>query len=193
MRGISELRMTVGSRLLWHRGCNDLRPGGFRSDPRFVGQTFVGRGPVAFSGCMGQCASTHSFYAVERPREVRAAWRALLQLLKKEPRVLRFGPSIPIETAKACALIGLHMTAEENAWRSDSGSSASSSSSCEDNVGNDALYVVGLHGSGDTIALFLQDWEVAKVALSCHIALDMLCQEMHEVERRRGGSGSEPV
>ena len=25
-----------------------------------------------------------------------------------------------------------------------------------------------------------QDWELAKVALSCHIALDMLCQEMHE-------------
>ena len=39
------------------------------------------------------------------------------------------------------------------------------------------------------IALFLQDWEVAKVALSCHIALDMLCQELCEVERRRGWFG----
>ena len=38
----------------------------------------MGRGPVAFSGCMGQCASTHSLNQVERPREVRAAWRALL-------------------------------------------------------------------------------------------------------------------
>ena len=47
-------------------------------------------------------------------------------------------------------------------------------------VGNDALFVIGLHGSGDTIALFLQDWEVAEVALSCQKALDMLCQEMHE-------------
>ena len=56
--------------------------------------------------------------------------------------------------------------AEENAWWSDSGSSASSSSSCEDNVGNDALYVIWLHGSADTIALFLQDCEVAKVALT---------------------------
>ena len=40
-------------------------------------------------------------------------------LLKKEPRVLselvRFGPSIPVETVKACALIGLHMTVDENA------------------------------------------------------------------------------
>ena len=57
------------------------------------------------------------------------------------------------------------------------------------NVGNDALFVIGLHGSRDPIALFLQDWEVAKVALSCHTALDTLCQELHEVERRRGWFG----
>ena len=87
-------------------------------------------------------------------------------LLKKEPLVLselvRFLPSIPIEAVKACALIGLHMVIEENSGRSDSGSSVSSSSSDENNVGNDALFVIGPHGSGDTIALFLQDWEVAK-------------------------------
>ena len=59
----------------------------------------------------------------------------------------------------------------------------------ENNVGNDALFVIGLHGSDDTIALFLRDWEVAKVALSCHISLDMLRQEMHEVERRFGWLG----
>ena len=81
------------------------------------------------------------------------------------------------------------MMAEENAWRSDSGSSLSSGGSCEGNVCNDALHIIGLHGSGDTISLFLQDWEVAKVALSCHIALDMMCQEMHEVERTRGWFG----
>ena len=52
-------------------------------------------------------------------------------------------------------------------------------------MSNEAIYVIGLHGSGDAIALFLQDCEVAKVALSCHIALDMLCQGLHEVERRR--------
>ena len=39
-----------------------------------------------------------------------------------------------------------------------------------DNVSNEALYVIGLHGSGDNICLFLQDREVAKVALSSHIA-----------------------
>ena len=43
---------------------------------------------------------------------------------------------------------------------------------------NEALHVIGLYGPGDKISLFLQDWE--KVALSCHMALDMLCQEMHE-------------
>ena len=106
-----------------------------------------------FSGCMGQCASTH--------------------LLKKEPRVLselvRFGPSISAEKMKACALI---VMAEENACRSDSGSSVSSRGSCDGNVGNDALHIIGPHGSADTISLFFQDWEVAKVAFSCHIALD---------------------
>ena len=53
------------------------------------------------------------------------------------------------------------------------------------NVSSEALYVIGLHGSGDRVSRNLQDWEVAKVALSCHIALDMLCQELYEVERRR--------
>ena len=61
-----------------------------------------------------------------------------------------------------------------------------SCSSSENNVGNRALCVVGLHRSGDAIALFLQDWEVAKVASSCRTALDMLCQGLHDVERRRG-------
>ena len=54
------------------------------------------------------------------------------------------------------------------------------------NVNNEALHVIGLHGSGDKIPLCLQDWEMAKVASSCRMALDILCQEMYEVERRRG-------
>ena len=114
-------------------------------------------------------------------------------LLKKEPMVLRelvrFGPSIPVDAVKACALVGLHVMAEEDSWRMDSDSSFSSSSPSENNMINGALFVIGLHGSGDAIAYFLQDWEVAKVALSCHIALDMLSQEMHEADRRRGWFG----
>ena len=35
------------------------------------------------------------------------------------------------------------------------------------------------YGPGDKISLFLQDLELAKVALSCLVALDMLCQEMN--------------
>ena len=56
----------------------------------------------------------------------------------------------------------------------------SSSVSRENNVCNDVLHVSGLHEPGDKISLFLKGWELAKVALSCHMALDMLCQEMHE-------------
>ena len=50
-----------------------MRSGGVGSDA-----TVVGRGPVAFSGCLGYCASTHNLRVVERPREVRAVRRATL-------------------------------------------------------------------------------------------------------------------
>ena len=47
-------------------------------------------------------------------------------LLKTWPMVIRelvrFLPSIPVESVKACALVGLHMMDEENSWQSDSGS-----------------------------------------------------------------------
>ena len=110
-------------------------------------------------------------------------------LLKKEPMVLReLVRNIPVELLKACALIGLHIMIQENSGRSENGCCVSSSSSDENNVGNDALFVIGSHGSGDTIALFLQDC-VVQLALSCHMALDMMCQESSEVERRRGWFG----
>ena len=66
----------------------------------------------------------------------------------------------------------------KHAWYEDE--SVSSSVSRENNVCNDAFHVIGLYGSGDKISLFLKDLELARVALSCHIALDILCQEMHE-------------
>ena len=49
--------------------------------------------------------------------------------------LVRFGSSIPVEAMKACVLVGLHMMAEEDPWRSDSGSSVSSSDSCDDRIG----------------------------------------------------------
>ena len=131
----------------------------------------MGNGLPQF-GCVGQRAFAHTSTHWNVPGKYLPYGELFFFLLKKEPMVLRelvrFGPSIPVEAVKACALVGLHMMTEEDPWRMDSDSSFSSSSSCENNVGNDALFVIGLHGSGDTIALFLQDWEVAKVALSCH-------------------------
>ena len=67
---------------------------------------------------------------------------------------------------------------EGEAWSEDE--SVSSSHSREDHVCNEALHVIGLYRPGDTVSLFLKDWELARVALSCDMALDMLCQEMHE-------------
>ena len=58
--------------------------------------------------------------------------------------------------------------------------SVSFSGSREGNACSETLQVIGLYGPGDKISLCLKDWELAKAALSCHMALDMLCQEMHE-------------
>ena len=78
---------------------------------------------------------------MECPREVRPCGDFFL--LKKEPmflrKLVRFGSSIPVEAVKACALVGLHMMAEEDSWQMDSDSSFSSSSSRENNVGNGAF------------------------------------------------------
>ena len=66
---------------------------------------------------------------------------------------------------------------EGEAWSEDE--SVSSSGFRQGNVCNDALDVIGLYGPGDKISLCLQDGELAKAALSCHMALDLLRQEMN--------------
>ena len=128
-----------------------------------------------------------------------------LLLLKKETMVLRelfrFGPSkrlhgellrllmqkkptfVPDSEAFNCYIGDGFLVPELK------GGSEASDDVQADNVSIEALFVIGLHGSGDKISLFSQDWEVAKVSLSCHIALDMLFQELYEVERRRGWFG----
>ena len=53
-------------------------------------------------------------------------------------------------------------------------------SKCEHNVESLALDATRQDQSGEKISLFLEDWELARAALSCHIALDMLCQAMDE-------------
>ena len=61
----------------------------------------------------------------------------------------------------------------DEVWSEDE--SVSSSGSRERNTGNGALHVIGLYGLGDKISVFLKDWDLAEVALCCHMAL--LCQE----------------
>ena len=70
------------------------------------------------------------------------------------------------------------LESEGEVWSDDE--SVSSTASRKGIRCNDALRVIGLHGPGDKISLFVQEWELAKVARSCHMALDMLCQEMNE-------------
>ena len=135
-------------------------------------------------------------------------------LLKKDLTILNelieFGPCVSADRVKACALIGLHMMAEENALRADGDSSpepgdnvevwlskkslvwsgggidwAGSEGTCsfgeyEHNVDNLALEVNGQNWSGEMVGLFLEDWELGTAALSCHVAMDLLFQEMRD-------------
>ena len=41
-----------------------------------------------------------------------------------------------------------------------------------------AIQVVGQDWSSEVAVLFLEDWELGRVALSCHMAVDLLRQEM---------------
>ena len=50
----------------------------------------------------------------------------------------------------------------------------------EHSVENLALEVVGQGWSGELVCLFLEDWELARVALRCQLAPDLLCQEMQD-------------
>ena len=109
-------------------------------------------------------------------------------------RQCRSSPLVSAETLKACALIGLHLLATED----EAGSKRQSASGFRRHVshGRKAKALLLLSSANATWKallrmlrsktsqvegpLFLEDWELVKVALSCHIALDMLCQEMHE-------------
>ena len=113
-------------------------------------------------------------HAMECPREIRAV---LFHLVQKKPAFLPDSEAFNYFIGDGFLIPEL------------TGGSEASEDDQADNVCNEALYVIGLHGSGDTISCYLQDWEVAKVALSCRKALDMLCQVFYEVERRCGWFG----
>ena len=55
-------------------------------------------------------------------------------------------------------------------WSGSEGTSSLEHS--EHNVGNLALEIVGQNWSSDVISLYLEDWEVERVALSCHLPMD---------------------
>ena len=43
-----------------------------------------------------------------------------------------------------------------------------------------AVEVSGQDWSSEVVALFLEDWELGRVALCCLVAVDLLCQEMRD-------------
>ena len=146
-----------------------MRSGGVGS-----GATVVGRGPVTFfSGCLGQCAAAHNLHAMEYPKEMRAVRRALL-LPSGGPSIRPLGallfllmqkkPAFVPDSEAFNSYIGDGFLVPELKGGSEASEDEQADSSSENNVGNGASFVIGLHRSGDTIARFLQDWEVAKVA-----------------------------
>ena len=125
-------------------------------------------------------------------------------------KLVEFGLCFSAETVKARALTVLHMMAEENALWSDRDSSpdlgetwkygcpqsrvwsddglenergedTSSVEHYEHNVDKLAIEVVGQNWTSEVISLFLEDWEVGRVALSSHLSMDLSCQEMRDV------------
>ena len=117
---------------------------------------------------------------MECPREVRAVWRA--------PRSSGSRVGMASFSSSSCRR-SRHLCGDGFLVPELKDESEASEDDQTDNVSNEALYVIGLQGSGDKDSRYPQDWVVAKVALSCSIALDMLCQELYEVESRRNWFG----
>ena len=40
--------------------------------------------------------------------------------------------------------------------------------------------VIGQDWSSEVVALFLEDWELGRAASSCHMAMDLFCQEIRD-------------
>ena len=74
-------------------------------------------------------------------------------------------------------------------WMRAGSEGTSSLEQHEHNVGNLALEVVGQNWSSEVISVFLEGWEVGRVALSCHLSMDFLfCQDMRVAKRRSSES-----
>ena len=129
-----------------------------------------------FRGSTGRTASSFSSSSRRNPSLLQRQWS--------------LSPFVPAETLRACALIGLHLMAAESA----SGSSGSQSPDLGDVWRNGcwALEVVGQDWPSEVVALFLEDLEHGQVALSCHVAMDFLCQETRDACRNSSESLGSP-
>ena len=117
-------------------------------------------------------------------------------LIKKEPELAPsdeiFSPVFSADTLKKCALIVLHLLAEDGGWESSGSPSpdpgdmwrqgcpkspegVSFCSASEESFGSEkyeqncecrAFEVIGQDRSSEVVALFLEDWEHERVALS---------------------------
>ena len=121
-------------------------------------------------------------------------------LIRKEPVVASNDVSsktfVSAETLKACALIGPHLLAAEGEagymWRHGCPTSPEWISFCsaseiycggEEYEHNDecrATEVIGQDWSSEVVALFLEDWELGRVALRCHATMNLHCQVMRD-------------
>ena len=73
---------------------------------------------LALFGPVGQCASTHSFHALERPREVLGFTASFFFFLINKEQLVASNevlpnPCVSTETLKAFALIGVHLLAAD--------------------------------------------------------------------------------
>ena len=84
-----------------------------------------------------------------------AAWRASPLLMQKKPT---FVP----DSEAFSSYIGEGFLIPELKEGSEASKDEQADSSSENNVGNGALFVIGLRRFGDAIALFLRNWEVAR-------------------------------
>ena len=109
-------------------------------------------------------------------------------LIWKEPvaltQIVPFESFVSAETLVACVQTRLHpkkKSHDQTATLSHGQKSEGTSSSeqWEHNVESLALSAMVQDQPGEQMSPFLEDWELARVALSSHIALDLLCQ-MHE-------------
>ena len=56
-----------------------------------------------------------------------------------------------------------------------------------------AIQVVGQAWSSEVVVLFLEDWELGRVVLSCHMAVDLLRQEVRDACWVSSGSLGSPL